>query len=204
MLPKLDSHRNHEDIPDKVSWSASRPTLDGDCRAPSVGVELVDHELSPHALGVSVQMPLLLVHEGLFVDHVPALPVFDDLHLAVGKLRGYRHRQVLSCVQRDQYIQLNLVFCARCGSIPNSNKLQGRPKTTLPIVYNRNLTMIQQSIRLHTSTDLVEITDLAQDMKRWHHRSRKLPKYHRRRTGTRHCHKSSNMSPEKTPAWTNP
>ena len=46
---------------------------------------------------------------------------------------------------------------------PNSNKLRGRPKTTLPIVYNRDLALIQDPIRLHSSKDMAEITELAQD-----------------------------------------
>ena len=51
--------------------------------------------------------------------------------------------------------------------IPNGNKLRGRPKTTLPIVFNRDLSLIQDQIRLHSSEDLAEITELAQDRKCW-------------------------------------
>ena len=51
--------------------------------------------------------------------------------------------------------------------IPNGNKLRGRPKTTLPIVFNRDLGLIQQPIRLHSSKDLAEITELAQARKCW-------------------------------------
>ena len=46
---------------------------------------------------------------------------------------------------------------------PNGNKLRGRPKTTLPIVYNRDLALIQHPIRLHSSKDMAEMTELAQD-----------------------------------------
>ena len=46
---------------------------------------------------------------------------------------------------------------------PNGNKLRGRPKTTLPIVYNRDLALIQHPIRLQSSKDMAEITELAQD-----------------------------------------
>ena len=53
--------------------------------------------------------------------------------------------------------------------IPIGNKLRGRPKTTLPIglVFNRDLALIQHPIRLHSSKDLQEITELAQDRKCW-------------------------------------
>ena len=49
----------------------------------------------------------------------------------------------------------------------HGNKLRGRPKTTLPIVFNRDLSLIQDPIRLHSSKDLAEITELAQDKKCW-------------------------------------
>ena len=55
----------------------------------------------------------------------------------------------------------------RAYFIPNDNKLRGRPKTTLPIVCNRDLSLIQDPIRLHSSKDLAEITELAQDRKCW-------------------------------------
>ena len=47
------------------------------------------------------------------------------------------------------------------------NKLRGLPKTTLPIVFNRDIALIQHPIRLHSSKDLAEITELAQDRKCW-------------------------------------
>ena len=37
----------------------------------------------------------------------------------------------------------------------------------MPIVFNRDLPLIQDPIRLHSSKDLAEITELAQDVKRW-------------------------------------
>ena len=37
----------------------------------------------------------------------------------------------------------------------------------MPIVFNRDLSLIQHPIRLHSSKDLAEITELAQDMKCW-------------------------------------
>ena len=40
-------------------------------------------------------------------------------------------------------------------------------KTNLPIVLNRGLSLIQDPIRLHSSKDLAEITELAQDRKCW-------------------------------------
>ena len=44
---------------------------------------------------------------------------------------------------------------------------EGRPKTTLPIVLDGDLAVIQNSITVHSSKDLVEIRDLAHDRKRW-------------------------------------
>ena len=49
--------------------------------------------------------------------------------------------------------------------ICNGNKLRGRPKTTLPIVFKRDLALIQHPFRLHSSKDLAEITELTQDKK---------------------------------------
>ena len=37
----------------------------------------------------------------------------------------------------------------------------------MPIVFNRDLSLIQDPIRLHSSKDLAEITELAQDRKYW-------------------------------------
>ena len=55
----------------------------------------------------------------------------------------------------------------RAYFVPNGNKLRGRPKTTLPIVFNRDLALIQHPIRLHSSKDLAEIAELARDRKCW-------------------------------------
>ena len=37
----------------------------------------------------------------------------------------------------------------------------------MPIVFNRDLALIQYPIRLHSSKDMAEITELAQDRKCW-------------------------------------
>ena len=69
-------------------------------------------------------------------------------------------------IQReDKDILANIA--TRAYFIPNDNKLREWPKTTLPIVLNRDLAPIQDPIRLHTSKDLAEITELAQDRKLW-------------------------------------
>ena len=49
--------------------------------------------------------------------------------------------------------------------MPTGNNLGGRTKKTLAIVFNRDLALIQHPIRLHSSKDLIEITDPAQDGK---------------------------------------
>ena len=66
--------------------------------------------------------------------------------------------------KREKNVSLSL---ARAYSIPNGNKLRGRPKTTFSIVFNKDLAQIQHPIRLHSSKDLAEITELAQDRKCW-------------------------------------
>ena len=68
-------------------------------------------------------------------------------------------------LRRDKDIPTNKA--KRAYFIPNGNKLRGRPKTTLPIVLNRDLSLIHDSIRIHSSKDLVEITEPAQDRKCW-------------------------------------
>ena len=55
----------------------------------------------------------------------------------------------------------------RAYFIPNAYKLRGRPKSTLPNVFNGDLALIQHPIRQHSSKDLDEITELAQDIKCW-------------------------------------
>ena len=68
-------------------------------------------------------------------------------------------------LRRDKDIPANKA--TRAYFIPNANKLRGRPKTTLPILLNRDLSLIQDPIRLHASKDLAEITELAQNRKCW-------------------------------------
>ena len=68
-------------------------------------------------------------------------------------------------LRRDKDIPANKAL--RAYFIPNGNKLRGRPKTNLPIVLNRDLSLIQDPIRLHSSKDLAEITELAQGRKCW-------------------------------------
>ena len=68
-------------------------------------------------------------------------------------------------LRRDKDIPAN--EATRAFFIPNGNKLRGRPKTTLPSVLNRDLSLIQDPIRLHSSKDLAEITEPAQDRKCW-------------------------------------
>ena len=75
-------------------------------------------------------------------------------------------RSLFGYIQRsDKDIPANLP--TRACFIPNGNKLRGRPKTTSPIVLNRDLSLIQDPIRLHSSKDLAEITELAQDRTYW-------------------------------------
>ena len=74
------------------------------------------------------------------------------------------HR-ILPIVQTDKDIPANKA--TRAYFIPNSNKLRGRPMTILSIVFNRDLALIQHLIRLHSSKDLAEITELARDSKFW-------------------------------------
>ena len=40
-------------------------------------------------------------------------------------------------------------------------------QTTLPIEFNTDLALIQHPIRLHSSKDLIAITNLVKDGKRW-------------------------------------
>ena len=68
-------------------------------------------------------------------------------------------------LRRDKDIPANKA--AAPYFIPNCNKLRGRPKTILPIVFNRDLALIQHPIRLHPSKDPAEIIELAQDRNYW-------------------------------------
>ena len=91
---------------------------------------------------------------------------------------------VIIILRRNKDIAANKA--ARSYFIPNGNKMQGQSKTNLPFVFNRDLTLIQNLITLHSSKDLAEITELAQVKKYWRgltSQSRKLPMSHRVRTG---------------------
>ena len=68
-------------------------------------------------------------------------------------------------LRRDKDIRANKA--TKAYFISNGNKLRGRPKTTLPIVFHRDLSLIKDPIRLHSSTDQAEIIELAQDRKYW-------------------------------------
>ena len=52
---------------------------------------------------------------------------------------------------------------------------RGRPTTTLPIVLNRDLGLIDH-FRLHSTNDLVKITELAKDRKQWRELSARIEK----------------------------
>ena len=53
-------------------------------------------------------------------------------------------------LRRDKDIPANKA--TRAYFIPNGNKLRGRPKTTLPIVLNRDLSLIQDPISIQAKT----------------------------------------------------
>ena len=76
---------------------------------------------------------------------------------------GGGHFVFRNTLRRDKNIPANKA--TRAYFIPYGNKLRGRLMTTLPTVFNRDLALIQHPIRLHSSKDLTEITELAQD--RW-------------------------------------
>ena len=59
--------------------------------------------------------------------------------------------------------------------IQYGHKLRGRPTTTLPIVLNRDLGLIDH-FRLHSTDDLVKITELAKDRKQWRELSARIEK----------------------------
>ena len=64
-------------------------------------------------------------------------------------------------LRRDKDIPANKATRAYFTS--NGNKLRERPKITLPIVFNRDLSPIPHPVRLHSSKDVDEITELTQD-----------------------------------------
>ena len=59
-----------------------------------------------------------------------------------------------------------VVFYEETKTFPQKSN---KKKITLPIiiVFIKDLTLIQNPIRLHSNKGLAEITDLAQDRKRW-------------------------------------
>ena len=67
------------------------------------------------------------------------------------------------------YIYIYIYF------IQYGHKLRGRPTTTLPIVLNRDLGLIDH-FRLHSTDDLVKITELAKDRKQWRELSARIEK----------------------------
>ena len=68
-------------------------------------------------------------------------------------------------LRRDKDIPANKA--TRAYFIENNNRLQGRPKTTLPIVLNRDLTLVNHQFRLNSASDLDKLTELAQDRCKW-------------------------------------
>ena len=59
------------------------------------------------------------------------------------------------------------------------------------MVFNRDFALIQHPIRLHSSKDLTEITELAQDRKRWRGLASQIEKAAKvSQTGTRNGNKS--------------
>ena len=54
----------------------------------------------------------------------------------------------------------------RAYFIQYGHKLRGRPTTTLPIILNRNLGLID-NFRLQSTDDLVKITELTRDREQW-------------------------------------
>ena len=95
-------------------------------------------------------------------------------------------------LRRDRDIPANKE--TRAYTIPLGNKLRGRPKTTLPILFNRDLAPDQHRIRLRSSKDLAEIAEQAEDRKCWKGLISQIEKpteVHRLRTGTRNGNKSN-------------
>ena len=59
--------------------------------------------------------------------------------------------------------------------IQYGHKLRGRPTTTLPIVLNIDLGLIDH-FRLQSTDDLVKITELARDREQWRELSTRIEK----------------------------
>ena len=76
-------------------------------------------------------------------------------------------------LRRDSDIPANRA--TRAYFIQYGHKLRGRPTTTLPIVLNRDLGLIDH-FRLHSTDDLVKITELAKDRKQWRELSARIEK----------------------------
>ncbi|KAK3795533.1 hypothetical protein RRG08_036860 [Elysia crispata] len=76
-------------------------------------------------------------------------------------------------LRRDSDIPANRA--TRAYFIQYGHKLRGRPTTTLPIVLNRDLGLIDH-FRLHSTDDLVKITELAKDRKQWRQLSARIEK----------------------------
>lgn len=75
-------YRNHKYIPHKISRSACSSAFDGKSRTFHGIVYLVNDKFFLVTLRVHIQVPLLLVHEGVSVNHVMFVLVFYQLALA--------------------------------------------------------------------------------------------------------------------------
>ena len=74
-------------------------------------------------------------------------------------------------LRRDSDISANKA--TRAYFIQYGHKLRGRPTTTLPIVLNRDLGLIDH-FRLQSTDDLVKITELAKDREQWRELSARI------------------------------
>ena len=72
-------------------------------------------------------------------------------------------------------IRLRANKATRAYLIQFGHKLRGRPTTTLPIVLNRDLGLIDH-FRLQSTDDLVKITELARDREQWRELSARIEK----------------------------
>ena len=77
------------------------------------------------------------------------------------------------CLRRDSDIPANKA--TRAYFIQYGHKQRGRPTTTLPIVLNRDLGLIDH-FRLQSTDDLVKITELARDREKWRELSLRIEK----------------------------
>ena len=68
-------------------------------------------------------------------------------------------------LRRDKDIPANKA--SRAFFILNGNKLRGQPDTAVTKRFSRDLALNQHPIRLHSSKDQAESTDLAQDREPW-------------------------------------